>query len=94
MTGANVLDVDVNDERQKFESDSGISFPVTRKEYWERASNQTQQDHERQQGIQRDVHCENQNTHEQTKVKVPPKLHEPTKEERQSHEATHCPFRA
>ena len=25
---------------------------------------------------------------------MPPKLYEPTKEERQSHEATHCPFRA
>ena len=36
--------VDVNDERRKFESDSGISFPVIRKEYWERASNQAQQD--------------------------------------------------
>ena len=28
------------------------------------------------------------------KVKVPPKPYEPTKEERQSHEATHCPFLA
>ena len=28
------------------------------------------------------------------KVKVPPKPHEPTKEEPQPHEATHCPFRA
>ena len=28
------------------------------------------------------------------KVKVPPKPYEPTKEERQSHEATRCPFRA
>ena len=41
--GASVLDVDVNDgvyvndERQKFESDSGISFPLIRKKYWERA---------------------------------------------------------
>ena len=34
------------------------------------------------------------NTFEYVKVKVPPKLYEPTKEERQSHEATHCPFRA
>ena len=40
------MDVDVNDgvyvndERRKFESDSGISFPVIRKEYWERALNQ------------------------------------------------------
>ena len=39
--GAYVFDVDVNDgvylndERRKFESDSGISFPVIRKEYWE-----------------------------------------------------------
>ena len=28
------------------------------------------------------------------KVKVLPQPYEPTKEERQSHEATHCPFRA
>ena len=35
-----------------------------------------------------------QNTFEHVKVKVPPKPYEPTKEERQSHEATHCPFRA
>ena len=55
---------------------------------------QAQQDHERQLGIQRDVHGENQNTFEQIKVKVTPKPYEPTKEERQSHEATHCPFRA
>ena len=51
--GAYVLDVDVNDgvyvndERQEFESDSGISFPVIRKEYWEQGLNQAQQDHER-----------------------------------------------
>ena len=95
-----MLDVDVNDgvyvnnERQQFEHDSGISFPVIRIEYWERALSQAQQDHERQQGIQRDVHGEKQNTPEQIKVKVPPKSYEPTKEERQSHEATHCPFRA
>ena len=44
--GAYVLDVDVNDgvyvndERRKLESDSRISFPVIRKEYWERALNQ------------------------------------------------------
>ena len=31
---------------------------------------------------------------EHVKVKVPPKPYEPMKEERQSHEATHCPFRA
>ena len=30
----------VNDERRNFESDSGISFLVIRKEYWERALNQ------------------------------------------------------
>ena len=98
--GAYVLDVDVNDgvyvneERQKFESDSGLSFPVRRKEYWERALNQAQQDHERWESIQQHVHGENQNTFEHVKVKVPPKPYEPTKEERQSHEATHCPFRA
>ena len=97
-----MLDVDVNDgvyvnnERQQFEHDSGISFPVIRKEYWERALSQAQQDHERKQGIQQDVHGENQHTFEQVKVKVkvPSKPYEPTKEERQSHEATHCPFRA
>ena len=67
--GAFVLDVDVNDgvyvndERRHFEHISGISFPVSRKEYWERALSQAQQDHERQQRIQRDVHGENQNTH-------------------------------
>ena len=68
--GAYVLDVDfndgvcVNDERQNFESDSGISFPVIRKEYWERALNQAQRDHERKESIQQDVHGENQNTFE------------------------------
>ena len=77
-----------------FEHDSGISFPVIRKEYWERALSQAQQDHERQQGIQRGVHGEKQNTPEQIKEKVPPKPYEPTNEERQSHEATHCPLRA
>ena len=98
--GSYVLDVDVddgvyvNDERRKSESDSGISFHLIRKEYWERALNQAQQDHERQQRIQRDVHGENQNTFEHVKVKAPPKPCEPTKEERQSHDATHCPFRA
>ena len=64
--GAFVLDVDVNDgvcvndEGQKFESDSGISFPVIRQEYWERALNQAQQDHERKESIQQDVRGENQ----------------------------------
>ena len=97
---AYVLDVDVNDgvyvndERRQFEHDSGICFFVIRKEHWERALSQAQQDYERQQGIQQDVHGENQHTFEQIKVKVPPKPYEPTKEERQSHEATHCPFRA
>ena len=62
--GAYVLDVDVNDgvhvndERRKFENDSGISFPMIRKEYWERALSQAQQDHERKQSIQQDVHGE------------------------------------
>ena len=64
--GAYVLDVDVNDgvyvneERRKFECDSGISFPVIRKEYWDRALNQAQQDHEKKESIQQDVHGENQ----------------------------------
>ena len=40
--------------------DSGISFPVIRKEDWERALNQAQQDHESNQSIQPDVHGENQ----------------------------------
>ena len=98
--GAYVLDVDVNDgvhvneEREKFESDSGISFSVIRREYWERALNQAQQDQDRKESIQQDVHGENQNTFKHVKVKVPPKPYEPSKEERQSHEATHCPFRA
>ena len=76
--GAYVLDVDVNDgvyvndERRKFESDSGISFPVILKEYWERALNQAQQDHGRKESIQQDVHGENQNTFEHLKVKVLP----------------------
>ena len=67
---------------------------MVRKEYWERALNQAQQDHERKESIQQDVHGENQNTFEHVTVKVPPKPYEPTKEECQSHEATHCPFRA
>ena len=98
--GAFVLDVDVNDgvyvnnERQQFEHNSGISFPVIRKEYGERALSQAQQDYERQQGVQRDVHGKSQNTPEQIKVKVPPKPYEPTKEEHQSREAALCPFRA
>ena len=48
----------------------------------------------REESIQQDVHGENQNTLEHVKVKVLPKPYEPTKEERQSHEATHRPFRA
>ena len=98
--GAFVLDVDVNDgvyvneERRKFESDSGISYPVIRKEHWERALSRAQQDHEKKESIQQDVRGENQNTFEHVKVKVPPQPHEATKEERQSHEATHFPFRA
>ena len=52
----------VNDERIKFENDCGISFPVIRKEYWEK-------DHERKQTIHQDVHAENQNTFEQVNVK-------------------------
>ena len=53
---------------------------------------QAHHEHERKQAAHQDVHGENQNTFEQVKVKVPPKLHEPTKEDRQSHEATHCPL--
>ena len=96
--GAHVLDVDfndgvyVNDEGRKFESDSGIIFPVICKEYWERALNQAQQDHERNQSIQQDVNGENQNTFEHVTVKVPPKPHEPRNEERPSHEATTLSF--
>ena len=52
---------------------------------------QTQQDHERNQPIQQDVHGENQNM---SRSRLPPKPYEPTKEERQSPEATHCLFRA
>ena len=98
--GAYVFDVDVNDgvydnaERRQVEHDSGNSFPVIRIEYWERALSQAQQDHERQQGIEQDDRGENQHTLQQVKVKAPPKLCELTIEERQSHEATHCPFRA
>ena len=91
-TGEPTCSVNVNNERQQ--SNSGISFPVIRKEYWERALSQAQQDYERQQRIQQDVLCENQHTFEQVKVEVPPKPYEPTKEERQSYEATHCRFRA
>ena len=96
--GAYVLDEGVNDgayvndERRKFENDSGSRFLVMRKEYWERASSQVQQDHERKESMQQDVRGENQNTFEHVKVKVPPKPYESTKEARQSHEPTHCPF--
>ena len=61
---AYVLDVDVNggvnvnDEWRQFENDSGISFLVIRKEYWERALSQAQQDHERKRSIQQDVYGE------------------------------------
>ena len=94
--GAFVLDVDVNDgvPQQKSDSDSGIAFPVIRTEHWKRALGQAQHDHERKRAIHQNVHGENQNTCEQVKVKVPPKPYEPTKEERQSREATHSPFRA
>ena len=72
----------------------GSVFLWYAKDYWERALSQAQKDHERKQSIQQDIHGENQNTFEHVMVKVPPKTYEPTKEERQSHEATHCPFRA
>ena len=98
--GADVLDVDVNDgfyvndERRQIRERLWDQFPVINQVYWERALNQAQQHHERNESIQQDVHGENQNTFEHVQVKVPPKPYEPTKEERQSHEATHCPFRA
>ena len=74
--GAYALDVDVNDgvyvndKRRQFEHDSGISFPVIRKEYWERTKRQAQQDQERQQGIQQKVQGENRHTVEKVKVKI------------------------
>ena len=55
---------------------------------------EAQRDYERKQAIHQEVHGESQNTFEQVKVKVPRKSYETTKEERQSHAATHCPFRA
>ena len=55
---------------------------------------QAQQDDERKESIQAHVHGEQQNTFEHVKAKAPPTPHEPTKEERQSDEATQCPFRA
>ena len=96
--GAYALDVDVdggvylNDERRKLESDSGISFPMIRKEYWERAFEPSTAGSGEKESIQQDLHGESQTTFEHVKVKVPPKPYEITKEERQSHEATHCPF--
>ena len=50
----------------------GICVLVIHKEYWERALNQAQHEHERKRATHQDVHGENQNTFEQTKVKVPP----------------------
>ena len=83
--GAYVLDVDVNDgvfvndERRQFEHDSGISFLVIRKEYWERALSQAQQDHERQQIIQRDVHGENQTRRSRSRLRCHQSLTSPRK---------------
>ena len=59
-----------------------------------RALNEAQQDHERKESIQQDVHGENRNTFEHVKVRLPPKPHKSTEEERQPHEATHSPCRA
>ena len=53
--GACVLDADVNGV-QPLESDSGIAFPVIRKEYWEKTLSQAQHEHERKQ----DVHGQGQ----------------------------------
>ena len=66
-------------KRRKFESDSGISFPVIRKEYWERALNQSQQDHEKKKRIQQDVHGENQNTFEYVRSRYLQSLTSPRK---------------
>ena len=83
--GAYVLDVDVNDgvyvnnERQQSEHNSGISCLVIRKENWERALSQAQQDHERLHRNQRDVNGENQYTHEQIQVKCHQSLTSPRK---------------
>ena len=52
---------------------TGISFLVIRKEYWERALSQAQEDHERKQSSQQEVHGENQNTFEHVKFKAQPK---------------------
>ena len=97
--GGYVLDVDVNDgvyvnDGSRKSENSGITFPVERTEHWERALSQAQRNCEIMQAIRPEVYGESQNTFDQVKVKVPPKPYEPTKEERQSNEATHCPFRA
>ena len=73
---AYVLDVDVNGVQQP-ESDSGIAFPFTWKEHWEKTLSQAQ--HELKESEQL----------EQVKVKVKPKPYEPTKEERQSPDGRH-----
>ena len=97
--GTHVLDIDVNggvyvnDGGRKSEN-SGIAFPVVRTEHGERALSQAQRDYARKQAIHQEVYGESQNTFEQVKVKVPPKPYETTKEQRQSHDATHCLFRA
>ena len=72
-----MLDVDVNDgvyvnnERQQSEHNSGISFPVIRKEHWERFESNAARSRTTAKNSTR---CrENQNTHEQIKVNVPPK---------------------
>ena len=97
--GAYVLDVDVNDgvyvndERRQSGSDFWNHFSRDTQRVLGTSLEPSTQGHDRNQSTQQDVHGENQNTYEQVKVKVPSKLHEPTKEERYSHEATHCLFR-
>ena len=66
--GACVLDVDVNGVQQ-LESDSGIAFPVIRKEYWERVLSQAQHEHERKRATHQDV---NQNLTSPRKKSVNP----------------------
>ena len=80
-----MLDVDVSDRGQKPEHNSGIAFPVIRTEHWKRAFTNVKESEQ----LTR-MSTENQNIFGQVNVRVPPKLYEPTKEERQSR----CPFRS
>ena len=83
-------------EAKSPKNNSGIAFPVIRTEHWESLEPSTARNHERKRATHQDVDGENENTFKQVKVKVkvPPKPHEPTKEERQFHEAIHYPSRS